>query len=179
MRYLADRSDVRAHAQVALLLALAVVLGYLEAVLVPPLPVAGVRLGIANLAVIVALSRFGPKNALIVSLGRVVIVGLALGTLAGPVGAMSAAGACASWATMSALWRAGSRFSPVGWSVAGASAHVVAQLAVASIFIGSSAILGWAPISLAASLPTGLAVGLCARLLISRISRPEWSVAGV
>lgn len=179
MPFRAETSDSRAAVETALLLSLAAVLGYAESLLLPPTPVAGLRLGIANLAVIVALVRLGPARAAVVSLGRVVIVGLATGTLAGPMGMLSAGGAVASWTVMTLLWRAGERFSPVGWSVAGAATHVLAQIAIASLLIGSTAPVSLVPLSLALSLPTGLAVGLCARVVISRISRPVWSTAGV
>lgn len=179
MPYRAETIESRQVVETALLLALAAVLGFAESLLLPAAPVAGMRLGIANLAVIVALVRLGPGRAAVVSFGRVLLVGLATGSLASPVGMMSACGAFASWTAMVVLWRSGERFSPVGWSVAGSAAHVLAQLAAASVLIGSSAVISLAPYSLAVSLPTGLAIGLCARLVISRISRPVWSAAGV
>lgn len=179
MPYPAEQTAARLAAETALLLAVAAVLGFVESTLLPPIPIAGLRLGIANLAVVVAFFRLGPRRAVMVSLGRVAFVGLATGTLASPVGYMSIAGALASWSVMALLWRAGERFSPVGWSVAGSAAHVLGQLAVASVLIGSSALVTLVPLSLALSLPTGLAIGLCARIVISRISQPVWSTAGV
>lgn len=172
MPSLADTSSPsRRVATVASLLALACVLGMVEALLVPPLPVPGLKLGVANVAVVVALTVLDPRDALAISIGRVLIVGIATGTLFGPVGAMSAAGAIASWALMSLLAGAGPRFSPIGWSVAGAAASVTAQLIAASATIGSPSPLMLMPVSLGLSLPSGIVVGLLSRLLISRISR--------
>lgn len=153
----------------AVLMALGACLGYAESVLLPALPIPGVRLGLANLAVVVALTTVGRSNALVVSLGRVLLVALATGSLAGPAQAMSLAGAVAAWGVMAALSARGDTFSPVGWSLAGSAAHVLAQLAVASWLVGSSAPLLMMPLSLGASVPAGLAVGYSARLLVSRI----------
>jgi len=179
MRYPGETHSARLAAETALLLTLASVLGYAESALLPPLPVPGLRLGLANLAVVLAFLRLGRPRALLVSLGRVVVVGVATGTLFGPVGALSSGGALASWAVMALLTRAEGRFTAIGWSVAGSAAHVVAQLFIASALVGSAAVVSLAPFSLALSLPTGLAIGLSARTVISRVSRPVLSTAGV
>lgn len=152
-----------------LLIALGAVLGYFESVLVPPLPVPGVRLGLANIAVVLALAMLGARGALIVSVGRVLATGLLAGTIGGPATLLALSGAVASWAVMAALARDGRRFSVVGWSVGGAAAHVAAQLAAASLMTGTTAPMLIAPVSLILALACGLAVGHCSRLLLSRI----------
>ena len=154
------------------LLALASVLGLLESAMLPPIPIPGVRLGLANLAVLVAVSALGPKWGLGVSLGRVGVVGVATGTLFGPVGALSLAGALAAWCAIVLLRRYGPRFSLVGWSIGGAAAHVSAQLGVAGWLVGSAAVLLWAPLSLALGSICGLAVGLLSHSLVSRTYAP-------
>lgn len=164
--------------QTAVLVALAVVLGLVESAVVPSLPVPGVKLGLANLAVIVALVQLGPGRAAFVSLARVLLVALGTGTLAGPAFLLSLAGALASFCAMWALARLCTACTPVGWSVAGAAAHVVAQLAVASLLVSSLAPLALAPISLAASLPLGLMLGYLSVLIISRLPELSLSVAG-
>jgi heptaprenyl diphosphate synthase len=157
------------------LLALAVVLGLVERAFVPPLPVAGIRLGLANLAIIVALHRLGSRWSLAVSAGRVALVSVASGTLFGPVFAMSLAGALAAWAVMSTLARWSRGVSVVGWSVGGAGAHVSAQLIVAAALTGTTAPLLLAPVSLSLSLATGLVIGAGAHALVSRVD----ALAGV
>jgi heptaprenyl diphosphate synthase len=141
----------------------------------PPLPVPGLRLGLANIAVVVALAAFGLRAAAMVSLGRVLLVALALGTLGSPSFVLALGGAVASLALMALLSRAGRTFSVIGWSVAGSAAHVTAQLAIASLVVASSAPLLLMPLALGLSVPLGLAVGHVARLLLSRI--PDWSLS--
>lgn len=159
----------RALATAGLLVALGAVLGLLESSLMPSLPVPGVRIGIANIALVLALVLLGPRKALAVSVLRVVVVGIAAGTLGGPSLLLALAGTLCAWAAMAVLSARGAAFSVVGWSVAGAAAHVVGQLFVASALTGSPAPLLLAPLSIGLALVCGLAIGFSVRLLLSRL----------
>lgn len=175
MRYHAEAPRV---AWTAILLALACSLGLMESLLLPPLPVPGLKLGLANLAILAALSLLGSTRALVISLGRVLIVGLATGTLFGPVGLLSLAGALCAWAAMAAAMHLGrDSFSVVGLSLAGAAAHVAGQLVAACAFTGSLAPLYLTPLSLGLGILSGLAIGYSARLLLSRVPSPAISFA--
>jgi heptaprenyl diphosphate synthase len=169
MRPTRSFADARTLASTALLIALGAMLGIVEGSVVPPLPVPGVRIGLANIAVVLALALLGPGPALQVGLGRVLIVALASGTLGGPTFAMAIFGALAAWGVMTALARVAPAVSPLGWSVAGAAAHVLVQLVVAAVLLGTVAPMLMAPLSLALALACGLAVGYSARLLLSRL----------
>jgi heptaprenyl diphosphate synthase len=163
------RSSTRALVTAGLLVALGAVLGLVENAIVPPLPVPGVRLGLANIAVVIALALLGPRKALEVSVLRIVIVGIATGSLGGYAGLMAASGAIASWGVMASMSRRGATFSVVGWSVAGAAAHILGQLLAASAIVGSTAPLLLAPISLTLAIGCGLTIGYSTRLLLSRL----------
>jgi len=88
MRYPADSLRSRDLTLTALLLACATALGYVEAVLFPAMPLPGFKLGLANVAVVIALVMLGPARAGVVSLGRVLLVALATGTLGSPTMAL-------------------------------------------------------------------------------------------
>jgi heptaprenyl diphosphate synthase len=178
MRSHADNGAAQRLASTAVLLAVAAVLGYLESVLMPPLPLPGMRLGLANIVIVIALAIHGPRVASVVSLGRVFVVALAAGTLGGPPFLLSLGGAVAALAAMVVLASAGPAFSVVGWSVLGSAAHVSGQLLVAAALVSSTAPLTLLPMSLALSVPLGLAVGYTARLLVSRIPDLSLSAAG-
>jgi heptaprenyl diphosphate synthase len=154
------------------MLALACVLGLVEAALLPELPVPGVRLGLANIAVVVTAWAVGLRWALAVAAGRVVIVGLYAGTLGGPTFLLAASGALAAWCCYALLSRFGRVFSPVGWSVAGAAAHVCAQYAVMASIAGAPAVLTLLPAALAVSVLPGLATGLLSNTILSRLRIP-------
>ncbi|MHB1340473.1 MAG: Gx transporter family protein [Coriobacteriia bacterium] len=163
----AHRSSTRRVVFAGVLLALACVLGLAESTIGSPVP--GVRLGLANIAVLVALYECGVGTALAVSVLRVAIVGLATGALMGPATGLAFAGAAAAWGAMALVKAAGSRFSIVGVSAAGAVAHVAAQFAAASLLVGSIGVARFATPALLVGLLLGLATGLVARYVLSRL----------
>lgn len=162
-------SPSRRVAITSALLATACVIGLVEAA-VPGLPFAPwLRLGLANVAVVIALAAFGLKAAAPVSLGRVVVVGLATGSLLSPASVMAAAGAVCALVVMWALKRCVPSTTAVGWSAAGSAAHVAAQFVVASALLGSSSIIVLAPVSVLVALILGAVVGYLARIVASRL----------
>jgi heptaprenyl diphosphate synthase len=167
-RWSAD-GPARTVATVGLLVAVGAVLGLLESAVLPQLPVPGVRLGVANVATVLALALMGARPALWAGVLRVLVVGVAVGTLGGPANVLALSGVLAAWGAMALLARFRGVFSVVGWSVAGAFAHVAGQLAAACAVTGSPAPLMFAPLSLGLALACGLAVGYSARLLLSRL----------
>lgn len=151
------------------LLATACVLGLLEAAL-PGVPFAPwLRLGLANIAVVIALAVFGGRTAALVSLGRVTVVGLATGSLLSPGSVMALAGALAALGAMWLVLRFIPGTTPVGWSAAGSAAHVLAQFVAASALLGSSAVIALAPASMLAALLLGVFVGYLALIVVSRL----------
>ena len=152
----------------AMLTAVAMILSYLESLL-PSVGIPGVKMGLANIAVIFALFRFGWKEAAALSLVRVVLVSL----LFGSVGAMlySLAGAVLSLAVM-ALLRRTDRFSTLGVSVAGGVAHNAGQILMAMLILQTKQLLGYLPVLAVAGIGGGILTGLAAALLIRRI--PEY-----
>ena len=152
----------------AMLTAVAMILSYVESLL-PSVGIPGVKMGLANIAVIFALFRFGWKEAAALSLVRVVLVSL----LFGSVGAMlySLAGAVLSLTVM-ALLRRTDRFSTVGVSVAGGVAHNAGQILMAMLILQTKQLLGYLPVLAVAGIGGGILTGLAAALLIRRI--PEY-----
>lgn len=149
----------------AMLTAVAMILSYVESLL-PSVGIPGVKMGLANIAVIFALFRFGWKEAAALSLVRVVLVSL----LFGSVGAMlySLAGAVLSLAVM-ALLRRIDRFSTVGVSVAGGVAHNAGQILMAMLILQTKQLLGYLPVLAVSGIAGGILTGLVAALLIRRI----------
>lgn len=169
MRSTPARADTQRIALVGLLAALAVALGWVESAAGLALPFPGVRLGFANIPVIVALVALGPRSAGSVALAKVLLTGLATGGLLGPAGAMSAVGTALAWLAAVALAAAGERFSPVGLGIGAAVAHVCGQYAVACALAGSTAPLSLLAPSLVLSLLAGLVTGYSARILLTRV----------
>lgn len=156
-------------ARFALLTALALALSWLESLLPAPAGLPGVKLGLANLAVVFALYRLGPGQAALASLLRVVLVSLSFGNAY--AFAYSLAGAALSFAVMALMKRTG-RFSIRGVSVAGGVSHNVGQILVAAAMLGSSRIVLYLPALLVSGALTGLAVGLAGGVLTERVRLP-------
>ena len=152
----------------AMLTAVAMILSYVESLL-PSVGIPGVKMGLANIAVIFALFRFGWKEAAALSLVRVVLVSLLFGSVSAML--YSLAGAVLSLAVM-ALLRRIDRFSTVGVSVAGGVAHNAGQILMAMLILQTKQLLGYQPVLAVSGIAGGVLTGLAAALLIRRI--PEF-----
>ena len=149
----------------ALLTAGAMILSYVESML-PSLGIPGVKMGLANIAVIFALYRLGWKEALGISLVRVFMVSM----LFGGMGALlySLAGAALSLGVM-ALLKHTDRFSETGVSVAGGVAHNAGQILVAIALLGNVRLVYYYPVLVLSGVAGGVLTGLTAAMLIKRI----------
>lgn len=156
----------RLVARYGLLTALAMVLSYIETLIPLSFAVPGVKLGLANLTVIFALYRLGPKPAAALSLLRVALVSFTFGNAYSFW--YSLAGAVLSFLIM-ALLRRQDWFGELGVSVAGGVCHNIGQIAVAAIVLRSAAAAYYLPVLLLSGVLTGMAVGAAAAVLIRRI----------
>ena len=153
--------------RIAALAAAAVGLTLVEAAI--PLPLPGVKPGLANIVTLVVLYRYGWRAAVWVSLLRIVAGGLALGTFLSPTFVMSLAGGLASLLVLGFLIKVPGRLlGPVGLSVLAAFAHIGAQLGVVGIWLMPGVnLLPLLAIFLGAAWLTGLVNGLVVAGLLS------------
>ena len=134
-------SRLRRLSLMALFIAMAVVLHWLEGFLPRPLPF--MRWGFANIFTLCALYLFGGAAGLTVAICRVVMAALLTGSIFTPSFAFAMAGGLAAGLCM---WLMPQRwFTAIGISVMGASAHMMAQLSVAALMIRHTALLGFIP----------------------------------
>ncbi|MDD3528779.1 MAG: Gx transporter family protein [Gallionellaceae bacterium] len=154
--------------RLATLAAAAVGLTLAEAAI--PLPLPGVKPGLANIVTLVVLYRFGWRAAVWVSLLRIVAGGLALGTFLTPTFVMSLAGGLASLLVLALLVRLPRRLvGPVGLSVLAAFAHIGAQLGVVAVWLMPGVnLLPLLAVFLGAAWLSGLANGLVVARLLER-----------
>lgn len=150
-------------ARVALMAALALIFSYVEAIIPYSPGVPGIKLGIANIVTVIALYKFGPKDALAVSIIRIVIAGLLFNGLLGML--YSLAGGLISLAGMILLKKT-DRFSVVGVSMAAGVLHNLGQLLVASAIISDLRIFFYFPFLLFSGIAAGIAVGIAAAAIL-------------
>lgn len=158
----------RKTALYGLLVALAFIFSYIESILPVPIGIPGVKLGLANLVVLVALYLLGPMDALAISGVRILLVGFTFGSPASML--YSLAGGLLSWLVMW-LCRRSDRFGVAGVSVAGGVSHNVGQLAVAAVALSTARIVWYLPVLLVAGVVTGLLIGLLCGALLPRLSQ--------
>lgn len=142
--------------------ALAVVLGYAEALLPPIVPVAGFKIGIANIAVMYVLERFGAKQGFFVMGVKVLVTSLWFSGLNALI--YSAAGGILSWAAMIGAKRL--KMSAIGIGMSGGVFHNIGQLAAACAVLGTGSSMWFAPMLLPLGLLSGFFVGTVTRLLL-------------
>ncbi|MFH1150689.1 MAG: Gx transporter family protein [Actinomycetota bacterium] len=161
-------APTRRVTNLALLVSVGLVLSIIESTLPPLLPVPGARLGLANIATVIALYLYGPGMALEVTILRCVLGGLLRGSVVGLV--LSLTGGVLSTLVMILLVLLGKRlFSVVGVSVAGAVTHNIGQLAAAYLLVRQVALFYYLPYLMLISIPTGLFVGFASRRVINSL----------
>ena len=123
----------------AMLAALALIFSYVEALIPLPVPVPGIKLGIANLVIVMAIYKLGFRYAFTINCVRIFIAGLLFSGVFGMI--YSFAGGVLSLLVMYLLQRTG-WFSMVGVSMAGGVAHNLGQLITASLLVQSGILIG-------------------------------------
>lgn len=151
-------------ARAGMLSALAIVLGYLETFV--PIPIPGVKLGLANIAILIALAQGNRRDAVAVGAIKVLASGLLFGN---PLTmAYSAAGTALSLLVMVPLSHLETLHLAM-LSIAGALAHETGQLLVAQLVLGTSLVWYSAPPLLVAAVATGMLCGVVATRTVSLV----------
>ena len=163
MKQIKQRSRAAKVALCGVMTALAIVLGYLEHLIPFSVGIYGMKLGLANLSVLVLLYLTDVKSALAVHAVRIFTCGLLFGNGVSMI--YSAAGGFFSFAVMALLKRT-KLFSPVGISICGGLAHNVAQLVAAILLVDQLRVAFYLPVLLLCGTLAGFLVGLCTVMLL-------------
>ena len=155
-------------AYLGMLIALAFVFSYIESLLPIHFGVPGIKLGLANLVVIVALYAMDIKTACVLSLVRIVLVGFTFGNPANMI--YSLAGAILSLLIMILAKRC-KAFSVTGVSVLGGVFHNLGQIAVAAVVAETATLFYYLPMLVVAGTLAGIVIGVLASLLIQRLTK--------
>lgn len=160
----------RRLARAGALLALGLALFVLENTFFPLgmlLPLPGAKLGLANLATLVALELDGPGTAALVSFLRVLIAAVFGGTIGAVAFWLSLGGAALSLAGM---WAARNLpgIGTVGISIIGAVCHNLGQLAALSLVLPNAGTILFLPWLILLGIPAGLVTGFLAKKVVER-----------
>lgn len=163
---LVNQTKTKHISQLGMLVAVALVLSYIEYLIPISLGIPGVKLGLANIAGLMALYLLGPADGLAVTVVRIILVGL---TFSNPFSMIySLAGGLTSMLVMVVGKRTG-KFSLIGVSILGGIIHNIAQLGVAMIIVETRSLIYYMPVLLIVGTVTGLLIGIVGAGLVKRL----------
>lgn len=146
--------------------ALALIFSYVETLIPFQIGIPGVKLGLANLIIVIVLYKMEVKDAFLLSVTRVVLSGFIFGNLFSIL--YSLAGGILSLFVMAFLKKRGG-YSVIGVSIAGGVFHNIGQLIVAMIVVETFSVAYYVPVLLTAGLITGLLIGIVANEMLKRL----------
>ncbi len=161
-------SRTRRIAVSAMFAALALIFSYIEAILPLSTGIPGVKLGIANLVVILALYNMNFRYAMGINVIRILVAGLLFNGLFGAL--YSLAGGVVSLTIMWLLKRTG-LFSMAGVSMAGGVAHNMGQLLVASALVSNLKMFVYLPVLMFSGIAAGILIGITASVINERVPK--------
>ena len=148
-----------------ILLALALILGYLESLIPFYFGIPGAKLGLPNLLVLVLLYRYDVKDAAIFQILRVTLTGLLFGNMFGILYSLS--GALCSFIVM-VLVKKWDFFDITGVSVIGGVFHNIGQILLATVIISKFSFLYYIPVLLIAGMVAGMIIGKLVQIILQR-----------
>lgn len=149
-------------------IALALICSYLESFISLPFVTPGIKLGFTNIVILIVMYIYGVKASIIVSITRVLLVGILFGN--GFTLFYSIAGAILAAVSMGIALRSG-YFSEIGISIVGALAHNLGQLFVAVIVLNTFSVAYYFIVLMVSALLTGGVIGVLVNKMLPRIRK--------
>lgn len=144
---------------------LALILSYVELLIPINFGIPGMKLGLANLLVVILLYKGCPRDALLLSVIRILLSGLSFGNMFSIF--YSLGGGLLSLAVMVFLKKTG-QFTVAGISIGGGASHNVGQLLVAMFVVQTYQVGYYLPVLLIAGVITGAVIGILSAEVLKR-----------
>lgn len=151
-----------------LLLAVALILSYVESLIPFGFGIPGIKLGLANLAVLLCLYCMSTKEAVILNVMRILLAGFLFGNLYSII--YSLAGGAFSFLVMWLAKRI-KIFTINGVSVLGGVCHNLGQILIAAFVVETAGVFYYIPYLLVAGVLTGWLIGFITKLMIPYFER--------
>lgn len=151
-----------------LMIALCFVFSYLESLIPFNFGIPGIKLGLANLVVVVALYIFPKRDAFFISIMRIILSGLTFGGVVSMT--YSLIGGILSFVVMLILQKT-NKFTIVGVSCAGGVFHNIGQIIVAGFVMNTVRIVYYVPVLIFSGLITGVLIGIISKLITNRLEK--------
>lgn len=144
---------------------LALILSYVELLIPINFGIPGMKLGLTNLLVVILLYKGCPRDALLLSVIRILLSGLIFGNMFSIF--YSLGGGLLSLAVMVFLKKTG-QFTVAGISIGGGASHNVGQLLVAMFVVQTYQVGYYLPVLLIAGVITGAVIGILSAEVLKR-----------
>jgi len=155
-------------AKLGVIVALSMILGYVESMLPLPIPIPGIKLGLANLVTIVSFYLIGLRESWLIAMVRICLLSILFGSFYSWI--FSMAGGICSLLFMSLALKC-KIFSMTAVSCVGGVAHNVGQIVAAAILMNAGLILMYIPLLIIGGVVSGIIIGLIGSLIIGRIKK--------
>ena len=162
-----EKNAARKTALYGILIALAMVMSFIESLIPIPLPVPGVKIGLANLVTIAGLYLVGIPGTICVTVLRVVLIGFTFGNPYSMIYGLS--GSFLSLFVM-ALAKRYRLFSHVGISILGGVFHNIGQMVFASVIVQTMGVFVYLPTLLTAGCIAGAVIGILGGIMTERLT---------
>ncbi len=152
----------------AIFVALSMMLSFVESQVPPLVAVPGIKMGLANIAVVFTLYKFSIKEAAAVSILRVLLVSLIFGnTLSMAYGICGAAFSLIGMALLKSF----TKFSSISVSVVGGVLHNMGQIVVAYFVTDTAELIYYLPVLVVSGTLAGIVIGVIAGIIVKRFEK--------
>ncbi|WP_461812052.1 Gx transporter family protein [Faecalimonas sp.] len=148
--------------------ALALIFSYVESLIPFHIGIPGVKLGLANLIIVISMYKMEKKQVYLLAITRVILAGFIFGNLFSII--YSLAGSLLSLLVMY-MFKKNGKFSILGISMAGGVFHNIGQLLVAIIVLQSLNLIYYASVLMISGVITGMIIGIVSSEVIKRIQK--------
>ena len=153
--------------KLALLTTVALIIFVVESYIPVPVPIPGIKLGLANIITVYAAFTMTAADAVLILVCRIVLGSLFTGTAVSMIYSLGGGALCIAVTLLLSkilsdkqIWIA---------SVCGAICHNIGQLAVASVVMGTLAVFAYLPALMISAVVTGAFTGFAAQALAARL----------
>ena len=160
---------IKKCARLSMLTAVAIILNIIESI-IPFFYIPGIKIGLANIIIVSVLYLYGTKEALYVSILRVIVVGLLRTGLFSTTFLFSLSGAIFSLIIMAVIKKI-NIFSIIGVSIIGSIFHSIGQILMAFIILKNNSVYTYLPIMLIISIITGIFIGFISKEVVKLIEK--------
>lgn len=167
--------STKRYVQIAMLSAIALILSYIERMIPIPYPIPGLKLGLANVAVVLAMYVFGFKEGLFVSIIKSILSTMLFGSVTSLMYSLPAS-VTSSFVMGFVIFIINKKnryFSSIGVSVFGSFFFNVTQVIVASFVISDKSMLKILPYMSLLSIFTGIFIGLTVKNVYKAVNKSE------